>query len=135
MFEWDERARQDNLSDHDVDFVRAARMFENPVLEREDNRQFTGERRRIAIGHVNGFFLVVVSTLRGKSRRIISAWRAGPDDERLYRAAVPQPVPPNAGLHPGGRALPRQSRPGLLVLGKAPLPLPWPQGRSDTSGS
>jgi len=135
MFEWDERARQDNLSDHGVDFVRAARMFANPVLERDDNRQFTGERRRIAIGHVDGFFLVVVSTLRGKSRRIISAWRAGEDDERIYRAAVPQAVPPNAGLYAGGRPLPRQSRPGLLVLGKAPLPLPRPQGGSGPSGS
>lgn len=135
MFEWDERARQDNLSDHGVDFVRAARMFANPVLEREDNRQFMGERRRIAIGHVDGFFLVVISAMRGGRRRLVSAWRASPDDERIYRAAVPQAVPPNAGLHPGNRALPRQSRPGLLVLGKAALSLPRPQGRPDSSGS
>ena len=37
-FEWDENKRQSNLRKHGIDFVRAAAIFNNPILEREDNR-------------------------------------------------------------------------------------------------
>ena len=32
-FEWDENKREDNVQKHGVDFVRAALMFSNPLLE------------------------------------------------------------------------------------------------------
>ncbi len=50
-FEWDERKRESNIKTHDVDFVRAARIFANPVLERLVDREDYGEERWIALGH------------------------------------------------------------------------------------
>ena len=49
-----------------------------------DDRQNYGEDRWIAIGHWETNFLVVVYTWRGEYRRIISAWKAGNDEEETY---------------------------------------------------
>ena len=135
MFEWDQRARLDNLRNNGVDFVRAAMMFDNPVVEREDLRQFAGERRHIAIGHSKGYFMVVVTSPRGARRRILEAWKADHEDERIYRAAVPQTAASDEGLHGRRRLLAGQSRAGLLGRRQSPLPLPKPEGRSTPSGS
>ncbi len=82
--EWDENKREINLRDHGIDFVRAGKIFENPIVECLDDRQDYGEERYIAIGHWNEQFLVVVYTWRGKNRRIISAWKAGRHEKRAY---------------------------------------------------
>ena len=82
--EWHEDKREENLEKHGIDFVRAAKIFENPVVERIDDREDYGEERIIALGHWNEQFLVVVYTWRGSNRRIISAWKAGSDEERTY---------------------------------------------------
>jgi uncharacterized protein len=87
MFEWDENKRAANLAKHGIDFVRAARIFQNPVLERIDDREDHGEERLIAIGFWEADFVVVVTTRRGGSRRIISAWKAGADEQRIYQQA------------------------------------------------
>jgi uncharacterized protein len=65
----------------------AARIFQNPVLERIDDREDYGEERFIAIGHWQTDFVVVVTTWRGGNRRIISAWKAGADEQRNYQQA------------------------------------------------
>ncbi len=83
-FEWDEAKRANNIEKHGVDFVRAAKVFRNPVLERVDDREQYGEERLAAVGHWEGDFLVVVYTWRGERRRIISAWRAGRDEKAAY---------------------------------------------------
>lgn len=82
--EWHEDKRENNLEKHGIDFVRAAKIFENPIVERIDDREDYGEERYIAIGYWENQFLVVVYTWRGDSRRIISAWKAGKDEERTY---------------------------------------------------
>jgi uncharacterized protein len=135
MFEWDERARTENLARNGVDFVRAAKVFDNPVLEREDARQFTGDKRWIALGHADGDFLVVVSATRQDRRLILSAWRADGDDEAIYRAAFPQTAGEPAGLHRLARAFPTKPRGGLLGPGRPPLSLPQPPARPASSGS
>ena len=84
MFEWDEYKRESNLRKHGVDFVRAVKVFENPIVEKPDDRQDYKEDRWIAIGHWKNNFVVVVYTWRGENRRIISAWKAGKDEEEAY---------------------------------------------------
>jgi uncharacterized DUF497 family protein len=49
-FEWDEGRRQRNLAKHGVDFVRAARIFDGPVVEWNDSRREYGEQRRLVLG-------------------------------------------------------------------------------------
>ena len=86
MFEWDEEKRQENLKKHGVDFVRAAMIFANPVIENADNRRKYKETRIVALGHVEDEFYTVIYTWRGRARRLISAWKAGQNGERRYQA-------------------------------------------------
>ena len=88
VFEWDERKREANLRKHGVDFIRAAKMFANPILARVDDREDYGEVRWIAIGHWQHDYMVVVYTWRGESRRLISAWRAGRHERQVYHDRI-----------------------------------------------
>lgn len=83
-FEWDEDKRRGNIARHGVDFVLAAKIFLNPTLEAPDDRENYDEERMIAIGQWEGHCIVVVYTWRGKTRRIISAWKAGKNDREAY---------------------------------------------------
>jgi uncharacterized protein len=65
VFEWDENKRAANWAKHRIDFDRAARTFQNPVLERIDDREDHGEERFIATGFWKADFAVVVTTWRG----------------------------------------------------------------------
>jgi uncharacterized protein len=87
-FEWDENKRQSNLSKHGIDFVRAAAIFNNPILEREDNRYDYGESRLIALGETNGVVLFVVYTMQGSVYRIISARRATKRERNKYYKSI-----------------------------------------------
>lgn len=88
LFEWDEDKREANIQKHGVDFVRAALMFSNPIIERPDDREGYGEDRWIAIGHWHDSYLVVVYTWRKDNRRIISAWKAGNDEREEYQNRI-----------------------------------------------
>jgi uncharacterized protein len=83
-FEWDENKRQSNLSKHGIDFVRAASIFNSPILEKEDNRYDYDESRLIAIGEANGVILFVVYTVRGSIYRIVSARKATKREQQQY---------------------------------------------------
>ena len=83
-FEWDEAKRHDNLEKHGIDFIRAAKIFRNRVIEAVDDRADYGEARIRAIGAWQDEVLVVVYTWRGMNRRIISAWKAGQRDASRY---------------------------------------------------
>ena len=86
MFEWNERKRQINIEKHGIDFVRAAKIFENPILDRIDDREDYGEERRICIGCWQNEYFVLVYTWREKNRRIISAWKAGKYEKEIYQS-------------------------------------------------
>ena len=87
-FEWDEVKRRQNIWDHGVDFRDAALIFENPVVEAEDDRSVYGEIRVPALGHVDGEYYLVIYTWRGRNRRIISAWKVGDDGKKRYQALL-----------------------------------------------
>ena len=87
-FEWDEAKRRRNLDDHGVDFRLAALIFRDTVIEAEDRRGGYGEPRYRALGHVGGEYFVVAYTWRGDNRRLISAWKVGPDGRKRYQALL-----------------------------------------------
>ncbi len=86
MFEWDEGKRSENFEKHGVDFIRAAMIFDGPIIEAVDDRKNYEEMRYKALGHVEDEFYTVIYTWRGKARRIISAWKAGENGKRRYYA-------------------------------------------------
>ncbi len=87
-FEWDEEKRQSNLRKHGIDFVRAAAIFNGPVLEKVDNRYNYGETRFVALGEVEGVVLFVVITWRGSVCRIVSARRANKRERQQYYKSI-----------------------------------------------
>ena len=85
LFEWDYRKRASKLEKYGLDFTRAIRIFSNPIIEWRDDREDYGEDRWIAIGRWQTNHMVIVYTWRGQKRRIISAWKAGRHDQRIYQ--------------------------------------------------
>jgi uncharacterized DUF497 family protein len=84
-FEWDPAKREANLRKHGIDFARAVRIFEAPVLERQDRRRDYGEPRFVALGVVEEVLLSVVYTPRESVLRIISARKAHRHEKAAYR--------------------------------------------------
>jgi uncharacterized DUF497 family protein len=76
-FEWDESNARTNLSKHGVDFVDAARIFDDHAASHAiDDMMEYGEERTEAIGIVDGIVLVVIYVERGERIRLISARKA-----------------------------------------------------------
>lgn len=90
FFEWDEQKRISNLRKHEVDFVKASRIFDNYTLEYEDSRYDYSEERYIAIGQVDSEVLFVVYTVRGDAIRLISARKATKNERRNYYQSNPR---------------------------------------------
>jgi uncharacterized DUF497 family protein len=53
-FEWDEAKSAETLAGRGFDFEFAARIFQDEVLEEEDDRKHYGERRIKTIGMIEG---------------------------------------------------------------------------------
>ena len=82
--EWDEDKRLSNITKHGVDFLDAALIFENPVLESVDAREDYQEIRWQALGCVDDDCFLVSYTCRGDTRRIISAWKVNEHGKQRY---------------------------------------------------
>lgn len=85
-FDWDPTKAAANIANHKVSFEQAKGVFRDPfAVEFEDNRENYSEERYIIIGMTEGRLLTVVYTLRESDQiRIISAWKAEPQDRRRY---------------------------------------------------
>jgi uncharacterized DUF497 family protein len=88
-FEWDEAKNAANIKTHGIDFLDAALIFENPIVEAVDDREDYDEVRLIALGLSGEMVLHVVYTWRGGNTiRIISARKANRyDADKYYRTA------------------------------------------------
>jgi hypothetical protein len=86
--EFDPRKNRANLEKHGIDLPTAARIWNDVVLEREDDRRDYGETRIVALGAIEGRVLVVVYTWRGDRRRLISARKANTDESQIYRSTL-----------------------------------------------
>jgi len=84
----DEKNRR-NIRRRGVDFADAVRIFAGPTLEQVDGREDYGEIRIYCIGAADGVVITVIYTDRGDDeRRIISAWKAEPQEVRVYYRAL-----------------------------------------------
>ncbi|HEY4166553.1 MAG TPA: BrnT family toxin [Reyranella sp.] len=85
-FEWDEAKSEANYQLRGLDFGYATLVFRDPFrLDWPDDRREYGERRRQAIGAIEGLTYFVAYTRRRNRIRIISARRAELDEDRAYR--------------------------------------------------
>lgn len=94
MFEWDEPKRRRNLAQHGIDFLDVLAVFDAAQrVEVEDTRKDYGERRYVILCPLEGRLFHVTYTVRGSTRRIISARKANRRERRIYE----RHRDPNAG--------------------------------------
>ena len=85
--EWDETKNQTNIRKHGIDFRDAVRVFEQPTLDRVDDRQDYGEVRVNSIGALDERLIAnVTHTDRDGNTRLISARLATSVERDLYQA-------------------------------------------------
>jgi uncharacterized DUF497 family protein len=87
-FEWNEAKRTANIRKHGVDFLRASRIFDGPVLEAIDDSEAYDEERLIALGIATGTVYRVVYTKREENIRIISARKASKREREIYYRSI-----------------------------------------------
>lgn len=86
--QFDPAKRAKTLENRGLDFADAGLVFEGEVFTRPDLRTVYGEDRYTTAGYLKGRLVVLVWTLRGAARRIISMRYAHDDEERRWREAA-----------------------------------------------
>ena len=81
---FDPSKRERTLAERGLDFAQAAAVFDGDHLTFEDDRQDYGERRLITIGRLTDRMVVLVWTLRGEARHVISMRKANDREQRRY---------------------------------------------------
>lgn len=85
MFEWDEQKAEYNYSKHSVNFLFAARVFDDENrLTVIDHRYDYGEIRYITLAKIESRVYVVAFTLRSSNIRLISARKANKKEVKCY---------------------------------------------------
>lgn len=86
-FEWDEVKCAANLAKHQIDFSDAAAIWKQSVIDPAFERLVAGETRIVALGVFGDteFIVAVVYTMRGSTKRIISARRARRHERKSYQ--------------------------------------------------
>lgn len=82
---YDNAKRDKTLLERGLDFADAGSVFCGTHFSREDSRQDYGEVRTITVGRLHSRMVVLVWTLRGADRRIISMRIANEREQTLYR--------------------------------------------------
>lgn len=83
-FQWDELKNRLNLRKHGVGFELAQKIFANPTLEKQDDRQVYDEDRYLALGEWETAVYVIAFTIRDDAYRIISIRRAKDHEWKTY---------------------------------------------------
>lgn len=89
QFSWDERKNRANRRKHHVSFETATRVFHDPFVILEQDRDVEGEPRWQAVGKVNEAVLLLVAHAYEEEDgeetiRIISARRAAGYEQQAY---------------------------------------------------
>lgn len=76
--------RDKTLRERKLDFLRAVEIFEGPNYRFVDDRLDYGEERIVTIGYLDERMMVVVWTLRGSARHVISMRKANDREKVRY---------------------------------------------------
>lgn len=72
QIEFDPDKRNKTLLERSLDFARAVEVFDCVIVTITDTRYDYGETRLMSVGQLDNRVVIVVWTLRGAARRIIS---------------------------------------------------------------
>ncbi len=82
---YDPAKRSATLENRQIDFEDAAEVFKGLQFSFIDDRKDYGEIRNITVGLLNKRMVVIVWTLRGNARHIISMRKANVKEQRYYK--------------------------------------------------
>lgn len=85
---FDPAKRALTLAERGLDFADAAKVFDGPVFEFEDDRFVYSERRFSTIGLLDERMVVVIWTNAGEDRRVISMRKANEREQAKYRGRL-----------------------------------------------
>lgn len=77
--------RDRTLAERGLDFARVGEVFRRKEFTQPDNRFDYGEERMITFGVLGDRIVVVVWTLRGDARHVISMRKANEREQKRYR--------------------------------------------------
>lgn len=83
-FEWDENKNKSNIQKHAIDFSDSAKIFNQTMVIKLDERADYGESRWIGLGQLEDIVIVMVFTKRNDNVRIISIRKANKQERRIY---------------------------------------------------
>lgn len=81
---YDPAKRARTLAERGLDFADADKVFASLLIENPDDRFDYGEERFITVGLLAERMVVVVWTLRGEDRHVISMRKANEREQRRY---------------------------------------------------
>ncbi|OYY76981.1 MAG: hypothetical protein B7Y43_12690 [Sphingomonas sp. 28-62-20] len=85
---FDATKRRSTLAIRGLDFADAAKVFDGPVFESEDDRFDYPERRYATIGLLGDRMVVIIWTEAVNGRRIISMRKANEREQAKYRTKL-----------------------------------------------
>lgn len=85
---FDPAKRLATLASRGLDMADAAEIFADAILTIADTRLDYGEDRLMSVGYLDGRMVVVIWTMRGTSRRIISLRKANEREQDTYRPSL-----------------------------------------------
>lgn len=88
QIEFDPDKRDKALAERGLDFVRAGEVFAGTHLTREDTREDYAEQRFQTAGWLDARIVMVIWTLRGEARRIISMRKANEREIKKLRPSL-----------------------------------------------
>jgi len=83
-FEWDENKNRINVKKHGLNFKDVHFCFENPIMEKVDDRFEYGEKRYTALALLLGRAVNLVYTKKNETIRIISFRKANEREKKAY---------------------------------------------------
>jgi len=86
--EFDPAKRRATLADRGLDMADAAEVFADAILTLADTRLNYGEDRFMTVGYLRDRMVIVIWTMRGTSRRIISLRKANEREQDAYRSSL-----------------------------------------------
>lgn len=84
-FEFDESKSRANLSKHEINFIDAQLLWDDPRLL-EIPAKTEDEPRFLVIGLINGKYWSAILTYRGENIRLISVRRSRTEEVTLYES-------------------------------------------------
>ncbi len=87
-FEFDPAKSETNRAKHGIDFRKAQRLWDLPVLRLPSKKP--GESRELAIGRIGETYWTAIVTQRGGVIRLISCRRSRDEEKAFYQASLDQ---------------------------------------------